>query len=47
MVGVEGFARDVALARHGLLVRVIIDLRVPRHVHLALVVLEEFAKDLR
>ena len=46
MVGVKGFARDVALARHRLLVRDVINLGVARHVHLTLVVLEQLAKHL-
>src|SRR6516162_5081156 len=47
MVGVKGLARDIALAGYRLLVRDIIDLRIPRHVHLTLVVLEQLAEDLR
>src|SRR5207237_1176296 len=38
---------DIALARYGLLVRDIIDLRISQHVHFALVMLEQLAKDLR
>ena len=47
MIGVKGLARDIALARYGLLVRHIVDLRIAGNVHLALVVLEQLAEDLR
>src|ERR1700720_2398818 len=46
MIGVKGLTRDIPLARHGLLVRDIVDLRVSRHVQLTLIVLQQFAKDL-
>ena len=46
MIGVKGLTRDIPLARHGLLVRDIVDLRVSRHVQLTLIVLKQFAKDL-
>src|SRR5579871_6452043 len=46
MVGVKRLARNVTLAGHRLLVRDIVKLRVARHMHLALVVLEQLAKDL-
>jgi len=47
MVGVKRLAGDVSLARHHLLVRDIIDLWVAGYVHLALIVLKQFAEDLR
>src|SRR5215469_17584909 len=46
MIGVKGLARDIALARHSLLVRDIVDLRIAWHVHFALVVLEQLPKHL-
>jgi hypothetical protein len=46
VVGVEGLAGDEALARHRLLVRNVVHLRITGDVLLALVVLEQFAPDL-